>query len=179
LYLRANIPAYVNYIMGSPWHERLVSLDAQDGEFIPRNQAVTDKTADEIMLARDEEEEHCRRMLKCGAVLIHSMVDVNERDLMFSPGLLRLQPTEKQMFGWPTGGGVCVARAPPNGGTLEEDLERLNNDPEDKAQDDWKYMLFELRHAEDMEAVCMILMDAGGQYYENPQDCPEVRAIGL
>ena len=63
--------------------------------------------------------------------------------------------------------------------TLEEQLERLNNDPEDQEQQRSSIALAELKKTTEMEALCDVLQNAGGQYYANAADCPQIQVLDL
>ena len=180
LYLSDYVPAYVNFVMGPDWRSRLTTVESREGRMILKptltKDAGTSRCAPTWDL--DEEEQHCSRMLRCGAVIAYSDVDILEREMGYwgSPR----QPSERQMFGWPEKGGVWVFRQPLHDHLpLEEQVQILKRDPEGLEQQRYRDLLAELRNVTDMETVCDVLKNAGGRYYSDAADCPEVQSMGI
>ena len=173
LYLRADVPAHISYIMGSDWRDNLRDdhqTDSRrmwhDGEVILRPGASLPRKTRNMELAPNEElaseeQAHCVRMLRCGAKAILSEVDsdVSERTICGLPDF------PEQIFGWPSTGGVWILRklSPDNPMPLVEYGEFRRS----------------LSEYTDMDALCRALQDAGGEYYEAIEDCPEAVQLGL
>jgi hypothetical protein len=96
-----------------------------------------------------------------------------------------LQPSEKQYFGWPEDGGVCVLRSPTAHWRtlpLERQLEWLAHhsfEEFERIEQQWDATVLRLMDTKTMEEVCDILIGVGGQYYENLSDCPEAHTLCL
>jgi hypothetical protein len=187
MFLCNPFPAYANYIMGSGWQQRLESVEGEEGQVILRdlttcNDPAVDQGQDKATIQQDEDK-HCLRMRRCGAIVVYSTVSITMREQM--PYCEPLQPSEKQYFGWPKDGGVCILRSPfvawrylP----LERQLEWLRHnsfEEFERIEQVWAGIELRLKDAETMEAVCDILTSEGGQYYENLSDCPEAHTLRL
>jgi hypothetical protein len=59
---------------------------------------------------------------------------------------------QKHLFGWPPSGGVWILRS---------------------------YPIDYLHQQSDMDELCRLLKEAGGQFYSNIEDCPEVKKLKL
>ena len=179
LYVRGDTPAYIDFIVGNDWRHNLTSIDGQEGLVIPRATSTqADETSNALKL-RDDEDQHCLRMRKCGAVFVSSQPEIAMRETRYYSGLR--QPAERQMFGWPKEGGVWVLEAPvpTDELTLEEQMRMLEDDPEGAIRGNFRDAQTQIRATADMDALCDVLRRAGGQYYANAADCPAVRALEL
>ena len=165
--------------MGQHWQNRLTTMEGQEGQVILR-QTLTENTdtGNNTHLETDEEQ-HCLRMRRCGAVVLWSKIDVIRRQTPYYG--IPPQPAERQVFGWPQAGGVWVLRKPSTveGLTLEEAYEVLMNDTKGEEHEAYRNAVAELRNATDMNAVCEVVKNAGGQFFSMVTDCPEVQTLGL
>ena len=177
LYLRGHIPAYVSYIMGEDWRSRLRDGHHtnnanlfHDGEVILRPSATTSPSEESREDLEALERAHCLRMRRCGAVAVRSDVDI----LFEETGYARWPD---HLFGWPANGGVWILRH-----DLAEEL-RVNLMPETtrtgEMQDRFLWASEAIRQQSDMNELCRVLKEAGGQFYTNIEDCPEVKRLSL
>lgn len=183
LYLRGEVRPYLEYVMGKNWREQLRSDHKtneqhtyHDGKVVLRPEAPkADETAESEVMGN--ERAHCVRMLRCGARGIRSEVDANNLDT------IGWERPPKQMFGWPSQGGVWVLRHPDSGEGVHvfdgtsADREALR---EYSRRED-QYIEFEqdLSQYEDMDELCRGLEQAGAEFYQNIEDCPEVIELEL
>lgn len=183
LYLRGDVQPYLEYVIGSDWREK--PLDDHktndqhtyhDGKVILRPGASTNKGTVEAE-ATEDERAHCVRMLRCGARGIRSEVDANSLDT------IGWETPPKQIFGWPSSGGVWILRYPPfDKRTFMLDAVRVN--PEtigEYTRQEHQYLQLEdsLSQYSDMDELCRALEGAGGEYYAAIEDCPEVVELEL
>nr|POF17947.1 hypothetical protein CFP56_13358 [Quercus suber] len=171
LHLRGRVPAHVNYIMGDDWRSQLRPDQASETRIFHGGEVILRPTApgDEDLDA--EEQAHCLRMLRCGAFVARAEPDIISIESHGPPEL-------KQLFGWPANGGVWILRSlpidfPRDGRSEQEELEAeaMMMHLDEVAE--------EIKQQADMEGVCRILEEAGGQFYEDMEKCPEVVKLGL
>lgn len=169
-------PAFISYVIGPDWRQHLHSRQVDDAEelYIPRP-SPGNSAGD-----RENERRHCLLMRRCGALIIYSDIDIIER-LTATP--LDHQAAERQVFGWPEDGGVWILRLPKLPRDCETDEEAWKvfdqNFKDEERQDEVKFQLTRLKKIDDMEEVCGLLAELGGEFYRNPAQCPEVRDLGL
>jgi len=177
--------AYLSYVLGPDWRSRLTT--PPDHVLNTKSNGRRRKVPGYSCIPvpdDDDEDEHCLRMKRCGARLV-----VPDDDSLLEPQDRSIQAGERQIFGWPSAGGVWIYRIPPAGlrinpgcygddnGWLEAALDVLERgEPEIKALEKLE---LEIRAQTDMEGVCGVLKNAGALYYENIEECPEVMNLGL
>lgn len=186
LYLPGQIPAYVSYVMGDGWIERLQNdhhtsdqRNFHDGSVILRPGAPystwEDTTPDENAA---EERAHCLRMRRCGAVAICSEADA----IMHDQGYVLRHPW-LPLFGWPSSGGVWVLRYPESDPDDDERLDRrmLMDGSDNVFYADLNFLQVKdkLKGLTDMDKLCRVLEDAGAEFYPGIGDCPEVARLAL
>jgi hypothetical protein len=131
-----------------------------------------------------DEDEYCLRMKRCGALLV-----VPGDDSLLEPQGRVIQAGERQIFGWPSAGGVWIYRILPEGlrlewGAYDSDIDWLEaaatvverGEPEIEALEELE---LEIRAQTDMEGVGRVLKNAGAMYYENIEECSEVLDLSL
>ena len=101
LYLRGEILAYVEFIVGQNWRNALTTMDGQEGQVILRP-ALTDDGGESTSTQPWDEEQHCLRMRRCGAIIVSSETEIVLRETAFY--ITPRQPAERQVFGWPKKG---------------------------------------------------------------------------
>lgn len=184
-------PVYLSYILGPEWRSQVIipQKDASNTE------AKSYKTGDgyssiprpDLTASDRDEVEHCLRMKRCGAL----QIDQHDHDVPVDLTDRRIQDTERQIFGWPSTGGVWIFRVTPLG---------LRPDPTDLDSEEWLYAQIEAVEEEErgdpekerikalkseivrqknMDEVCEVLEHAGAQYYKQIENCPEVASMGL
>ena len=98
-----------------------------------------------------------------------------------------MQGAERQIFGWPSQGGVWVFRLPQSlirwtfgddrsGDRMLECVERAD----EEGWDEQKSLLdSKLRVRENMDGFCEVLRIYGAQYYKDVKQCPEMHTLRL
>lgn len=165
-------PAYVSYIMGSDWRDQLVPYESRDS---------TNPNYQYVPIPRDDDADeawHCLRMRRCGALHVQDVHELAERQ---GSQDWPVQAAERQVFGWPAGGGVWVLRLPKRGGelgSLDEELAALEEEDHGELERVGAH-LAKLREQASMEGICRVLEEAGAVFYSDPTECSEVREMGL
>jgi len=168
-------PAEISYILGPDWQSQIITMlsespDKEERKVIP----VPDDLRDEA--------NHCLLMRRCGAM----REGLPHGDYLTSPDPLD-SGMGQQIMGWPSYGGVCVlprSKISEYRLTLKE-LESIGAEDcgPPRAEDDpyVKKVMFgiKLQKQDDMDGFCKVLLEAGGTYYENIEDCLEVLRLGL
>ena len=177
LYLRSNIPAYVSYIMGEDWRSKLrddhYTNDAKifhDGEVILRPSTTTSPSEESQEDLEALERAHCLRMRRCGAVAVRSEIDI----IFEETGYARWPD---HLFGWPANGGVWILRDDPAEELRVNIMQKTARTEE--IQDRFMLASKAIRQQSDMDELCRVLQEAGGQFYTNIEDCPEVNKLSL
>jgi len=183
--------AYISYILGPDWRSRLVTppehylntkstrRSKNDHSKVPGYSYIPVPYDDD----NHNEDEHYLRMKRCEARLV-----VPNDDSWLEAQDQPIQAGEKQIFGWPSAGGVWVYWIPPAGLRLDPGYYNEHDwletairymeqgEPEREALD---ALQLEIRAQTHMEGVCGVLKNAGAMYYENIEECPEVSELGL
>jgi len=189
LYLRGDILPYIDYIMGGGWRSELRNDHYtpenhmfHDGAVILRPSSMADDSpsaGSEIRarLGAAEEQAQCLRLRRCGAFCVRSEVDV-------ILGETTAQASPAQLFGWSASGGVWVLRMYPrvmkeHENTLSTRTDQGRLAAATEVAD--RFFLAEnlAKQQEDMSGLCRVLEDAGGEFYGDLRDCPEVVKLGL
>ncbi len=94
---RLSLPAYLTHILGEEWQSRLIEPDSNDQNY--KNRSYIPPPRDDAV----DEAQYCLRMKSCAAA--------HAKDLY---GVLggRSEEPPKQIFGWPSSGGVWVFQLP-------------------------------------------------------------------
>ena len=177
LYLRGDVPAYVNYIMGEDWRSRLRgdyhtnnAHMFHDGEVILRPSTTTSSSQESQEDLEASERAHCLRMRRCGAVAVRSEVDVIFEETGGQKWL-------DHLFGWPAAGGVWILRSYPME-TVRQDY-ILETTVMDQMSELVAFAREAIRQQSDMGGLCRVLKEAGAQFYSNIEDCTEVKKLRL
>lgn len=176
LYLRGDVPAYVSYIMGNDWRTRLRGDHYTNSAYIFHNGQVILQPSAANSPSQEPQEDlealeryHCLRMRRCGAVGARSEVDIMFEETGMDRWL-------EHLFGWPTKGGVWILRS-----YSTEDLEE--NSGCTPMMEEMNSRLLSaseaIKQQTDINELCSILKEAGGQFYSNIEDCLEVNKLGL
>lgn len=186
LYLRTNVPAYVSYVMGSDWRSKLRDDHFSDARHMWRNgRVILRPSAEEIVenekLAR-KEQAHYERMLRCEPKVIRSKGDTAPPRLVVDA----CDNPSKQVFGWPSGGGVWILRrstfldnprASYLSGTYDDDIDSATR--RRKAEVLYNELVTSRKEYADMDELCRALEDAGAEFYPSIHECPEAVELGL
>lgn len=168
--------------MGNHWRDSLQSdyqtdplHEYHDGEVIIRPSASpANKTAGEDLGI--EEVAHCVRMRCCGAIAFRSEIDAA------SSAIEGWRDPPRQIFGWPSTGGVWILRYPEL--EVHDDIDLWRRHPE--ITRDFRRTIFQhdevresLRQYTDMDDLSRALKSAGPKYYAAIADCPRVVKLVL
>jgi len=176
--------AYLSYVLGLDWRSRVITPPDHFLNTKPNGCRKVPGYSCIPVPDDDDEDEHSLRMKRCGARLVvpddDSCLELQDRSV---------KAGERQIFGWPSAGGVWIYRIPPAGlridpgcygddnGWLEASLGVLERgEPEIKALEE---LQVKIRAQTNMEGVCGVLKNAGALYYENIEECPEALDLGL
>ena len=174
LYLNNPPQAVRDYVPGSCRRERLTTKRGKSPS----------ASATYIPIPPDDAEEgrHCLLMKRCGAIYKESSDILEEMDRP-------MQGSEKQIFGWPSEGGVWVFRLPQSllrwpfgddqfrSGDMQ--IELMSRSDEEGWDEQKSLLDSKLRAQEDMDGYCEVLKDYGAQYYTDINECPEIHTLGL
>ena len=152
LYLRGDIPAHVSYIMGEDWRSRLRDDHHTSNTHIFCDGEVILRPSTTTSPSQESQEDlEASERAHCLRMRRCGAVAVrSEVDIIFEETGGEHRPNH--LFGWPASGGVWILRSCP---------------------------IDHLRQQSDMDELCRLLKEAGGQFYSNIEDCPEVKKLRL
>ncbi|MDI1487965.1 MAG: hypothetical protein OHK93_007239 [Ramalina farinacea] len=193
LYLSDPTNADLRYILGLSWRRQIVLPSASpEAGNTKENGCSRLNEYSYIPIPRDDlnEAQHCLRMKRCGAQFIISegwpLLESKMEEKQYN------QRATMQIFGWPDSGGVWIYRIPriylglsdddpPRdiGGDLEAGLKALETREAEGIDEKMSYLKMNIEAQDNMDGVCDILRDTGGEFYKSLEDCPEVVDLGL
>lgn len=151
--------AYLVYILGSDWRSRVITPVNKSSKARANASGQVPGYGYIPVPDNNDKDEHCLRMKRCGALLV-----TPGGDYSLEPQDRSIQAAERQIFGWPSAGGVWIYRIPAGGLRLDRecfgewlaaslrDLEQA--EPEKRALE---ALYLEIQHQRDMEGICEVL----------------------
>lgn len=151
LYLKGDVPAYVSYIMGEDWRSGLIhDHHTSNKRKFNDGKVILRRSSTPSTSQESQEDLEASERAHCLRMRRCGAVAVrSETDIIFEETGVDNRPYH--VFGWPSKGGVWMLRSSPE----------------------------QLRQQSDMDKLCQLLKEAGGQFYSNIEDCFEVKKLGL